>query len=134
MGRRYAVEWAEVARTDLDELLDYIEQDEPGVALAVLERLEQAAKRLESMPLRGRVVPELAQRNIRLYRELIVRPWRIIYRVGDGPGTGARGSGWEKGPRGTAALPVASPEVEPGRLRLCRYGSPEVPVFPPLAV
>ena len=53
MGRRFAVEWAEVARTDLDELLDYIEQDEPGAALAVLDWLEQAAKRLESMPLRG---------------------------------------------------------------------------------
>ncbi|MFL5357098.1 type II toxin-antitoxin system RelE/ParE family toxin [Archangium sp.] len=84
MARRFAVDWAEVARTDLDELLDYIEQDEPGTALAVLDRLEQAAKRLESMPLRGRVVPELARRNIRLYRELIVRPWRIIYRVGTG--------------------------------------------------
>ncbi len=82
MARRFAVDWAEVARTDLDELLDYIEQDEPGTALVVLDRLEQAAKRLESMPLRGRVVPELARRNIRLYRELIVRPWRIIYRVG----------------------------------------------------
>ena len=55
-----------------------------GTALAVLERLEQAAARLESMPLRGRLVPELARRNIRLYRELIVRPWRIIYRVGTG--------------------------------------------------
>lgn len=84
MGRRFAVEWAEVARIDLDELLDYIEQEQPGAALAVLARLEQAAKRLDSMPLRGRVVPELAQRNIRLYRELVVRPWRIIYRVGTG--------------------------------------------------
>ncbi|WNG40624.1 type II toxin-antitoxin system RelE/ParE family toxin [Archangium violaceum] len=82
MAKRFVVDWADVARTDLDELLDYLEQDEPGVALPVLDRLEQAAKRLESMPLRGRVVPELARRNIRLYRELIVRPWRIIYRVG----------------------------------------------------
>jgi toxin ParE1/3/4 len=84
VGRRFAVEWAEVARADLDELLDFIEQEEPGAALAVLKRLEQAAMRLESMPLRGRVVPELGRRNIRLYRELIVRPWRIIYRVGTG--------------------------------------------------
>jgi plasmid stabilization system protein ParE len=53
VARRFAVDWAEVARTDLDELLDYIKQDEPGAALAVLDRLEQAAKRLESMPLRG---------------------------------------------------------------------------------
>jgi len=81
MRQRFAVEWAEIARTDLDELLDFIAQDEPGAALA---GLEQAAKRLESMPLRGRVVPELARQNIRLYRELIVRPWRIIYRVGTG--------------------------------------------------
>jgi toxin ParE1/3/4 len=81
VARRFSVEWAEIARTDLDELLDFIEQDSPGAALAVLGRLEQAAKRLETMPLRGRVVPELSRRNIRLYRELIIRPWRIIYRV-----------------------------------------------------
>jgi len=33
------------------------------------------------MPNRGRVVPELKFYNIITYRELIVAPWRIIYRI-----------------------------------------------------
>jgi addiction module RelE/StbE family toxin len=82
VARRFTVEWTEVALTDLTELIEFIEQENPGAASTVLERLEQAAQRLETMPRRGRVVPELARFDIRLYRELIVRPWRILYRMG----------------------------------------------------
>jgi addiction module RelE/StbE family toxin len=82
VAKRFTVEWAEVALTDLSELVDFIEREDPGAASRVLERLEQAAQRLETMPRRGRVVPELARFEIRLYWELIVRPWRILYRIG----------------------------------------------------
>ena len=82
MGRVFAVEWTEVALADLGELLEYIEQQQPGAAAPVLERLETAAQRLKTLPLRGRVVPELARFDVRIYREIIVRPWRILYRVG----------------------------------------------------
>ncbi|MCI0570784.1 MAG: type II toxin-antitoxin system RelE/ParE family toxin [Myxococcaceae bacterium] len=84
MSRTYDVQWAEVAVADLEELVDFIEREQPGAAAPVIDRLEAAAQRLETLPLRGRVVPELARFNIRLYRELIVRPWRILYRVGNG--------------------------------------------------
>ncbi len=80
--RVFEVEWTEVALADLEELLGFIEREDPSAARAVLQRLEQAAQRLERHPQRGRVVPELARFEIRLYRELIVRPWRILYRVG----------------------------------------------------
>ena len=33
------------------------------------------------MPERGRVVPELAAVGIRTYRELVVEPWRLVYRI-----------------------------------------------------
>ncbi|MDY7225274.1 type II toxin-antitoxin system RelE/ParE family toxin [Hyalangium rubrum] len=80
--RTFEVEWTQVALTDLEELLDFIAQDNPAAAEAALDRLSQAAQRLEQSPKRGRVVPELSRFELRLYRELIVRPWRIIYRVG----------------------------------------------------
>jgi plasmid stabilization system protein ParE len=35
------------------------------------------------MPLRGRTVPELRDHGVLNYREIIVSPWRIIYRVQD---------------------------------------------------
>ncbi len=31
--------------------------------------------------MRGRVVPELQKEGITLYREIIVAPWRILYKV-----------------------------------------------------
>ncbi len=34
-------------------------------------------------PLKGRVVPELQKEGITLYREIIVSPWRIMYKVGN---------------------------------------------------
>jgi hypothetical protein len=35
------------------------------------------------MPNQGRIVPELKEQGIQTYRELIVAPWRIVYRVSD---------------------------------------------------
>ena len=35
---------------------------------------------LKSLPGIGRVVPELERHNVCLYRELILSPWRLIYR------------------------------------------------------
>ncbi len=80
--RAFEVEWTDVALADLEELVDFIAQDEPVAAAAALERLEQAAQRLRQHPQRGRVVTELSRLEVRLYREFVVRPWRIIYRVG----------------------------------------------------
>jgi len=80
----FQVEWTEVALADLEELLDFIAQENPAAADTVLTRLQHAAQRLERHPHRGRAVPELSRFEIRLYRELAVRPWRIIYRVGRG--------------------------------------------------
>lgn len=78
----FEVLWTEVALADLEDVVGFIEEEDPGAASTVLDRLEQAAQKLEQHPNRGRVVPELARFELRLYRELIVKPWRIIYRVG----------------------------------------------------
>lgn len=50
-------------------------------ALAVDERLDAAIESLDQLGNRGRVAPELRARGITTYRELIVLPDRIIYRV-----------------------------------------------------
>lgn len=36
------------------------------------------------MPFRGRIVPELGDLGITVYRELISHPWRIIYKANEG--------------------------------------------------
>jgi len=79
--RRYRVQWAEVAVRDLEELVSYIATDSALDASRVLDRLEKRAAPLESNPARGRVVPELAQFGMRTWRELVVRPYRVVYRI-----------------------------------------------------
>jgi len=80
-SRRFRVQWAEVAVRDLEEVVAFIAMDSPTNAERVLERIESRASALESTPERGRVVPELAQLGMRTWRELVVKPYRLVYRA-----------------------------------------------------
>ena len=79
--RRFRVQWAGVAVRDLEELVSYIAVDSETDAVRVLKRIETRAAALESSPARDRVVPELAHFGMRTWRELLVRPYRIVYSV-----------------------------------------------------
>ena len=74
-------EWTRTATLDLEAIVNYIAEDDIATALSILSRLEQTAVGLIRMPRRGRVVPELADYGIQIYRELVSSPWRIIYRI-----------------------------------------------------
>ena len=73
--------WARSARRDLDLLVAYLADRGPQAALLALERLESKARSLTILAGRGRVVPELARLHVREYRELVVPPYRLVYRV-----------------------------------------------------
>jgi len=79
--RERRIRWTKTARGDLDIVVDYIAEDSVENALAVLDRLEQRADALSLAAERGRLVPELKAVDVLQYRELIERPWRIIYRI-----------------------------------------------------
>jgi len=82
MARRsFRVQWAEAAARDLEELIGYVAADSPLNAERILDKLKKRVRTLEATPARGRVVPELAHFGIRNWRELIVKPYRIIYRI-----------------------------------------------------
>jgi plasmid stabilization system protein ParE len=78
---RYAVHWSEDAVQDLGAILDFVGRDSPTRARQTLSRIRRLAGRLENLANRGRIVPELAKVDISSYRELIHKPWRIVYRV-----------------------------------------------------
>lgn len=80
MAKRVVL-WTDTARQDLDSLLDYLAEQDPAAALQVLDRIEGRARTLEALTQRGRVVAELRQVGVLHYRELIERPWRIVYRT-----------------------------------------------------
>ncbi len=79
--RIFRVEWAEVAQHDLDEIAGYIFRENPTAALRLIERVERKAGTLETMPLRGGIPPELVRFRVRIYHELLIPPYRLIYRV-----------------------------------------------------
>lgn len=79
--KRFAVGWAEVAVRDLERIVDYLEGELAGAGLAAFERIRTVAEGLTTWPLRGRVVPELALLAIATYREKVVAPYRVVYRV-----------------------------------------------------
>jgi len=78
----YAVRVSAEAEADLDGVVDFIlVNDNTADAMRVETRILDALRQLESAPMTGRVVPELRRQGVGQYRELIVSPWRIIYRV-----------------------------------------------------
>ena len=79
------VHWSEGAQRDLADIVDYIAGDSTLDALRVFDRLHAQARRLEYLPERGRRIPEFAgSASKHPWREIVLRPWRIIYAVEDG--------------------------------------------------
>jgi plasmid stabilization system protein ParE len=78
---RRRVLWSRSARRDLHSIVEFIADRSERTAISTLDRLEARAKSLATLAERGRVVPELARLHVTEYRELVVAPHRIVYRV-----------------------------------------------------
>jgi toxin ParE1/3/4 len=83
MKKVRAVRWSETSENDLKGIIHYIAEDSPSRANDVFRDIKSKASTLRSFPQRGRIVPELEDQGITQYRELIVAPWRIIYRISE---------------------------------------------------
>jgi plasmid stabilization system protein ParE len=78
------VHWSEAAERDLEDIVDHIALDSAINAEAVLDRLYEQALSLGRFAERGRRIPELTRRQRAQranWRELVVRPWRIMYAI-----------------------------------------------------
>ncbi|MFH2053419.1 MAG: type II toxin-antitoxin system RelE/ParE family toxin [bacterium] len=73
MTGSFEVRWAGVAESDLLGIIAHIAEDSLDTALEILK--------LATAPQRGRIVPELQSQGITLYRELIINPWRLMYKI-----------------------------------------------------
>ncbi|MFH1984322.1 MAG: type II toxin-antitoxin system RelE/ParE family toxin [Pseudomonadota bacterium] len=78
---KYQVAWAKVAENDLKEIIAFISLESPDNALKILRKIKNETASLYTLPERGRVVPELQDQGISQYRELVIPPWRLIYRI-----------------------------------------------------
>lgn len=72
------VVWTQTAWTDLETIADFISRDSPYYAAAFVREMRDSARSLSLMAMRGRVVPEIGDKQI---RELIIQSYRLIYKV-----------------------------------------------------
>ena len=81
---KYHVQIIEDAEEDLFDIHQYIAlNDSTENADKLIGQLESACQRLETMPNRGRIPPELRRLCVSQYRELIFKSYRIIYQIQD---------------------------------------------------
>ncbi len=81
MSNGFSVLWTGTAVEDLKSLCEYLAQDSMNVARKQYKKIRDRAKTLETFPFEGRVIPELQVHNIYTYRELVISPWRLFYRI-----------------------------------------------------
>ena len=81
MKESFEILWAAVAENDLLGIVGFIAEDDPEIALKILYKIKTSTVKLDHSPKRGRIVPELLKQGISRYREIVIKPWRVIYRI-----------------------------------------------------
>ncbi len=78
----FLVQLTDDAARGLEEICDYIDRhDSAASADHVLDRIEKTFANLSEHPRRGSYPKELLDIGLREYREVFLKPCRIIYRV-----------------------------------------------------
>lgn len=82
---RYTVLLTRGAEQDLESIHDYISStDHVAKANRLLDRLLTVVEELSEFPERGSYPKELVALGIRAYRQVVFKPYRVIYRVDGG--------------------------------------------------
>jgi toxin ParE1/3/4 len=97
----FKIIWSHQAREDLRDIVTFIAADNPTAAQSFGFLLISKVDQLAGFPQLGRVVPEEKDDNI---REIIVRPYRIVYQVLTRQDTIAIARVWH-GARGNPEIP-----------------------------
>lgn len=80
--KKLQLAWHPSALADLENILDYLNFQESFVAAKKLRsKIKSSTQKLRGHPRMGGVIPEFIEMGIRDFREIIVAPYRIFYRV-----------------------------------------------------
>ncbi len=74
----FKIDFTKPALADLGGIVNFISRDNPIAGEQTGYAIIEKAERLSAFPFIGRVVPEFKNKTI---REIIYRPYRIVYRV-----------------------------------------------------
>ena len=81
MSKKFEAEWTESAENDLLKIVEYIALDSPGNAFKILKKIKKQVQELYHHPERCRIVPELYEQGINQYRDMVISPWRVVFRI-----------------------------------------------------
>lgn len=70
------------AKQDMNELFHYVAINDGEIAAnKLLDNIEKTIYKLEKLPERGHIPPELRPAGIKNYLEIHLKPYRIIYEI-----------------------------------------------------
>ncbi|MCB9235796.1 MAG: type II toxin-antitoxin system RelE/ParE family toxin [Bacteroidia bacterium] len=72
------INWTPHALEELEAIAAYIERDSPKYASAFVQKMFDEVQRLYNFPKLGRLIPEVANEEL---REIISGNYRIMYRI-----------------------------------------------------
>lgn len=79
--KKFEVQWAQSAKSDLELIIEYIKADSIDIAKKIFFEIKEECNNLYYFPERKRIVSELQQIGITKYREIIHKRWRIIFKI-----------------------------------------------------
>lgn len=72
------ITWAKESLLNIQEIEDFISQDNPNAAIKLTDKLISLVEDLIEFPEKGRIVPELSISQI---REILYKNYRIVYLI-----------------------------------------------------
>jgi toxin ParE1/3/4 len=74
----FQIVWSQMAVEDLKEIVRFIALDDPAAAASLADRILDRIELASDLPFSNRAVPEKEDGSV---REIILRPYRIVYHV-----------------------------------------------------
>ena len=80
MKKKYEIQYLEIAKNDLDHIIDYILKDNPGRALEILNEIDNTVFKLANFPELGKQ-PKDDKLKALGYRVLVIKKYLVFYIV-----------------------------------------------------
>jgi len=81
MDKKYNIKWTSPALDDLDEIIEYISKPNLTYAIKAMDKIYEQVNKLDMIPERCRIVPELEKYGYLMYRQLIIDYWKVIFKI-----------------------------------------------------
>jgi len=81
--KKYKILWTKHAALDLEEIVAFIAAENLLAASSLFAKVKSRCSKLSVDPERNRIVPDLKDLGVSNYREIILKPYRILHKISD---------------------------------------------------